>query len=72
MINVDVQLEETLDVLSMVHDLKEQGLVIGVDFDFEFMPVEVDPKTYVTLKDKHVKFTFHNELWASWFILKWV
>ena len=69
---VEVELQETLDILTMVYDLKSKGLVIGVDFEFEFSQSLVDSRTYLTTRDKHVKFTFHDDEWATWFILKWM
>lgn len=58
------------EVLTIVHDLKKQGLVQGTDFDFEYHPSKWDG--FSSEEPAYTLFKFYKEKWASWFALKWV
>lgn len=58
------------EVMEIVRDLREQGLVQGKDFDFAYHPPEYDFMNGHT-ESKFTKFTFYNERWGTWFTLKW-
>jgi hypothetical protein len=58
------------EISQLVHELKNTGYKLGVDFDFEYSPGRW------TYESGHIprqtKFTFYNSKLATWFSLKWV
>lgn len=70
MITVVVRDKPVTDILDIVKALKQQGLVIGKDFDFAYKPPEYDYMNGHT-SPKQTQFTFYDEKLATWFSLKW-
>ena len=57
------------DVLDLVYELRDTGMVSGKDFDFAFSPSEyLADGTYIP---KGVKFTFYNNEQGMIYSLKW-
>ena len=56
--------------MELVMELRKKGYVQGVDFDFTFVPIEIDPNNYETVEEKHTMFIFHKEEIATWFSLR--
>ena len=71
MIDVKIYNGTISDFMEIVHDLRDQGLVQGKDFDFEYVPSKWDSTGFSVLEDKHVKFMFYTEKYAPFFILKY-
>lgn len=73
-ITVDIWDINAAKVLEIVHDLRKEGMIQGLDFDFSFNPV-----TLVDYQDGYLdsqkasygSFTFHTEKYATYFILKY-
>ena len=58
------------EIMAVVRDLRDQGLEQGLDFDFAFTPERMElfgTNNY----HRFTTFTFYNEKWSSWFILKY-
>lgn len=58
-------------ILDIVKELRDKGYVQGSDFDFAFIPVEIDNSNYQIIKEKHTVFMFYKEELATWFTLVW-
>jgi hypothetical protein len=58
------------EIMAVVRDLRDQGLEQGLDFDFAYTPERIElfgTNNY----HRFTTFTFYNEKWSSWFILKY-
>ena len=51
-------------------DLEQQGLVMGVDFEWQFVPSQDDGFSGINLP-RHVNFYFRNPALATFYQLKW-
>jgi hypothetical protein len=58
-------------MLDVVHELKTIGLVVGVDFDFQYTPGSWDWEAIKQIPRK-TEFTFYNEEAATYFSLKYL
>ena len=59
------------EVLDIVRELRQQGLVQGTDFDFEYHKPTWDNFSYEPVTNRHTIFTFHSEKYATLFALKY-
>ena len=59
------------DVMQIVREMREQGLVQGKDFDFAYNKPTFDNSSYEAVERRHTVFTFYDSKWATWFLLKW-
>jgi hypothetical protein len=59
------------ETLRIVKDLRDQGYVQGVDFDFAYRPEIYDNFCGEPLQIKHAEFTFYVEKYATLFALKY-
>lgn len=59
------------EMLQLVWGLKDQGLVVGKDFDFAYHQAKWDNFSHEAVTNKHVKFTFYDEEFAMMFVLKY-
>lgn len=57
------------EVMDIVRELRQQGLVQGNDFDFAYNPARWDDMTGTI--ESSVKFKFYTEKYATLFTLKW-
>ena len=57
------------EVIQIVHDLRDAGLVSGKDFDFEFRPAQYDGQ--LNRIGDSVKFTFYDDEQGMIYSLKW-
>ncbi len=58
------------EIMAVVRDLRDKGLEQGLDFDFAYTPERIElfgTNNY----HRFTTFTFYNEKWSSWFILKY-
>jgi len=67
-----IDVNKTLDI---IHELRKQGWVQHVDFDFAYYKPEYDNFTYTNnyepIQERKAIFTFYNDSNASYFALKW-
>jgi hypothetical protein len=56
--------------LTVVHDLKAHGYVLGQDFDFSYSPWKWDEM--VGDIPRHTDFIFYNSQLATWFSMKYL
>jgi len=70
MISVVVAEKTPNEIIDIVKALKQQGLLVGKDFDFAYQPSEYDYMTGYT-KNRQTKFTFYDKKLATWFALRW-
>lgn len=59
------------EVMDIVRNMREQGLVQGKDFDFAYSHANYDSINFIKDKPSQVIFTFYDEKWATMFVLKW-
>ena len=58
------------EALSLIEDLKHQGLSALHDFNWAYIPLVMDD--YYTPKESpKVQITFYDSKWATFFELKW-
>jgi len=58
--------------LEVVSALKEQGYVMGVDFDWEYHKPKRDDTTYQLVYNRHTVFRFYKDELATWFSLRYL
>jgi hypothetical protein len=56
--------------IDLKRHLEQSGLVMGVDFDWQFVPSQDDGFSGIT-PPRHVKFYFHDPAVATFYQLKW-
>lgn len=72
MIDVKLKNLDPNTIMQIVKELREQKLVQGKDFDFEYHQTKWDPVTgHGPIQEKHVIFKFYKDKLATWFILKY-
>lgn len=69
MIKVKVQHKPASEIIQLVKDMEQSGLVKGKDFTFAFYQTEWDSTTGEI--PKHTIFTFYTEHHATMFALKY-
>lgn len=60
-----------IETLQQVRDLKDQGLVVGTDFDFAYHQAKWDNFSHEAVVNKHAKFTFYDEELGMIYLLRW-
>ena len=70
MIEIIVKHLTSEKVSEIVKDLKDNEMIIGVDFDFEFTTAKFNWDTGEHVP-RQTKFTFYNESYGTMFFLKW-
>jgi len=68
-LSVRIERESPNEIIDIVKELRNRGYTQGTDFDFKFVPIEIDPKSYVIINNKHTMFIFYREEIATWFSL---
>lgn len=58
-------------VVDVVKELKEQGYVLGVDFDFEYNKPKYNDWSGDAVYNRHTVFTFYKEELATYFMLRY-
>jgi hypothetical protein len=71
-IEIYIMYKSPSDVLDIVRELRQLGLVQGRDFDFAYKPPQWDNFSGDEVYNKHTVFSFYTEELASWFALKYV
>ena len=70
MIEVKILDKLPSEFLEIVRELKQQGYVQGVDFDFAYHPPKFDNFSGDAVYNRYVLFTFYKEELATWFSLR--
>jgi hypothetical protein len=72
---IEVMLDDMLpnEMMDIVRELRKQGYVQGVHFDFAYYKPEIrlDEDAYEAVYKRYTVFTFYKEELASWFSLKY-
>lgn len=71
MIQVIVNDKSPADIMEIVRELRASGLIQGTDFDFAYKPAEWDNFSGDAVHNKHTKFIFYSEKYATLFALKY-
>ena len=71
MIEVVITRQGANDIINIVYDLRDQGFVQGIDFEFAYYGAKVDDWSGDEAYNKYTVFRFANESVASWFRLKY-
>ncbi len=65
----DIDATRTMEI---VREVRNQGLVQGRDFDFSYHQTERDGTGWEVLENRHAKFKFYDEKYATLFALRYV
>lgn len=68
-VEVIIYHEKPMSIMGIVQELREHGYSQKTDFDFQYVPAVF---TNNEASPRHTIFTFHNEVIASWFAMKYV
>ncbi len=72
MVTVIVKDRAVPEVMDIVRELRQQGLIQGKDFDFAYKPAEWgDSISMIPIEGKYTVFTFYTEKYATLFALKY-
>ena len=73
MIEVKLWKKKSSEVLEIVQSMRDQGMVQGVDFDFNHTPTRTaqDNNLRYIMTLRHTVFSFYTEKYASMFMLKY-
>lgn len=58
--------------IAIVEELKQNGYVLGKDFDWEYHKPKHDDITYQLLYNRHTVFRFYKDELATWFSLRYL
>jgi hypothetical protein len=53
------------------HELRNMGYIQGVDFDYAYYQEKYDNFSHDPIVKRHARFTFYNDINASYFALRW-
>ena len=71
MIEVKIAKRPVTEIMDIVRELREQGLVQGTHFDFAYHHKSFDPITGHAVEGRHTIFTFYVDKYATLFSLKY-
>lgn len=71
MIEVVVRHMKANEVMELVKELRQSGLVQGVDFDFAFSHAKYNNDGWEAVEPRQTVFKFHTEKYATLFALKY-
>lgn len=71
MIRVILRNRNANEIMDIVRELRAQGLVQGVDFDFAYSQATYNNDGWEQVEPKHTIFSFHTEKYATLFALKY-
>jgi hypothetical protein len=60
------------EIVDIVREMRENGMVQGKDFDFRYNQAKYKDWSGDTADPEHTVFTFYTEACATWFVLRWV
>jgi hypothetical protein len=59
------------EILDIVREMRESGLIQGKDFDFKYNQTKWNDWSNEAIAPEHTVFIFYTETLASWFSLKY-
>ena len=59
------------EIIEVVQEMRNAGLVQGKDFDFAYHQASWSEVTFEAVTAKHAVFKFYDDRWATMFSLKW-
>lgn len=71
MLTVKILHKSATEVMELVRELRQQGLVQGHDFDFAFNQAQYNTDGHEAVIPRHTVFTFYVEKYATFFALKY-
>ena len=71
MIEVIIAKQTAHDIINIVYELRDQGFIQGVDFEFAYHAADYDNWSGDVTYNKHTVFRFTDPATASWFTLKY-
>lgn len=71
MIEVKVLHRSANEIMDIVRELRQAGLVQGKDFDFAFHQAQYDNTSYEAVEPRHTRFTFYQDKYATFFSIKY-
>ena len=71
MISVKIKDKDPNEVMDIVRELRQQGLVQGKDFDFAFHQAKYNNDGWEEIEPKFTMFMFYTEKYATMFAIKW-
>lgn len=71
MIEISVPDKNAAEIIELVRELRNAGLVQGRDFDFKYNAQKFDYMSGAVLVERHTIFTFYVEKQATFFLLKY-
>ncbi len=69
--NVVILHKDANQVMDIVKDLRQQGLIQGHDFDFAFSQAKYNNDGWEAVTPRQTVFTFYSEKYATLFALKY-
>ena len=64
--------KKPIEIIDIVHSMREAGMVQGTDFDFDYNKSSYDDSGWEAVAPEHTVFKFYEERWATWFALRWM
>lgn len=71
MIEVIIAKQTAHDIINIVYELRDQGFIQGVDFEFAYHAADYDNWSGDVTYNKYTVFRFADPAVASWFTLKY-
>lgn len=71
MIEVVIAKQTANSIIDIVHNLRDQGFIQGVDFEFAYHAADYDNWSGDVTYNRHTVFRFKDPAVASWFTLKY-
>jgi len=62
-----IQRKSADEIIDIVHEMQRYGLVINLDFDWEYHKAESSLD-----RDRYAKFIFYKEEYSTYFALRWL
>lgn len=56
----------------MVDEMRKAGMIQGKDFDFAYHNASYNNDGHEAVTPRHTVFTFYDDKWATFFILRWI
>lgn len=59
------------EIMEIVRELRESGLVQGTDFDFRYNQTQYDYNGWEVVSPQHTAFIFYKDKYATFFTIKY-
>jgi hypothetical protein len=61
-----------VDIMNIVNEMRTAGMTQGKDFDFAYHNASYNNDGHEAVTPRHTVFTFYDDKWATFFILRWI